>query len=113
MAESHPATETEASPVAATEEINEFESLLNREFKPKSDTAREAVQTAVRTLAEHALARTALISKDAVSSIEAIIAELDRKLSEQISLIIHHEDFKNLEGTLARPQLSRQQYGDR
>jgi type VI secretion system protein ImpC len=99
MAESHPATETEASPVAATEEISEFESLLNREFKPKSDTAREAVQTAVRTLAEQALARTALISKDAVSSIEALVAELDRKLSEQISLIIHHEDFKNLEGT--------------
>ena len=99
MAESRPATESEASPVAATEEINEFESLLNREFKPKSDTAREAVQTAVRTLAEHALAGTALISKDAVSSIEAIIAELDRKLSEQVSLIIHNEDFKNLEGT--------------
>ena len=56
MAESRSATETEASPVAATEEISEFESLLNREFKPKSDTAREAVQTAVRTLAEHALA---------------------------------------------------------
>ncbi|MGA7394351.1 MAG: type VI secretion system contractile sheath large subunit [Terrimicrobiaceae bacterium] len=99
MAESRSATETEASPVAATEEISEFESLLTREFKPKSDTAREAVQTAVRTLAEHALASTALISKDAVSSIEAIVAELDRKLSEQISLIIHNEDFKSLEGT--------------
>ena len=81
------------------EEVSEFDSLLNREFKPRTDSAREAVQTAVRTLAEQALARTALISKDAVSSIEAIVAELDRKLSEQISAIIHHEDFKALEGT--------------
>ncbi len=98
MAES-PATQGEAAPVTAAEEISEFESLLNRQFKPKTDSAREAVQTAVKTLAEQALARTSLISKDALSSIEAIIAELDRKLSEQISLIIHHEDFKALEGS--------------
>jgi type VI secretion system protein ImpC len=98
MAES-PATQGEAAPVTAAEEISEFESLLNRQFKPKTDSAREAVQTAVKTLAEQALARTALISRDAVSSIEAIIAELDRKLSEQISLIIHNEDFKAIEGT--------------
>jgi type VI secretion system protein ImpC len=99
MAESQRVTETETAPEAAAEEISEFESLLNRQFKPKSDSAREAVQAAVKTLAEQALARTALISKDAVSSIEAIIAELDRKLSEQISLIIHHENFKAIEGT--------------
>ena len=28
-----------------------------------------------------------------------MIAEIDRKLSEQINLIMHHEDFKALEGT--------------
>ena len=99
MAESPPLTESKSAPVAVEEEISEFDSLLNREFKPRTDSAREAVQTAVRTLAEQALAKTALISKDAVSSIQAIVAELDRKLSEQISAIIHHEDFKALEGT--------------
>jgi type VI secretion system protein ImpC len=99
MAESHATTEGEIAPLTEGVEVSEFESLLNREFKPKTDNAREAVQTAVRTLAEQALAKTALISKDAVRSIEAIIAELDRKLSEQISLIVHHEDFKSLEGT--------------
>ena len=30
---------------------SEFASLLNREFKPKSDKAREAVESAVQTLA--------------------------------------------------------------
>ena len=99
MAESSPATDSKSAPVAVEEEVSEFDSLLNREFKPRTDNAREAVQTAVRTLAEQALARTALIGKDAVSSIQAIVAELDRKLSEQISAIIHHEDFKALEGT--------------
>jgi type VI secretion system protein ImpC len=48
MAES-PATQSEAAPVTAAEEISEFESLLNRQFKPKTDSAREAVQTAVKT----------------------------------------------------------------
>ncbi len=89
------------APEAAAEalEPSEFESLLQKEFKPKTDRAREAVQSAVKTLAEQALAETALISEDAVRSIEAIIAEIDRKLSEQLNQIIHHEDFQALEGT--------------
>jgi type VI secretion system protein ImpC len=33
-----------------------------------------------------------------VQSIEAIIAQLDKKLTEQINLILHHEDFQKLEG---------------
>jgi type VI secretion system protein ImpC len=71
--------------------------LLQKEFKPKSEEARSAVQQAVRTLAEQALVQTKLISADAVKSIEAIIAEIDRKLSEQINLILHHADFQRLE----------------
>src|SRR5689334_4284669 len=80
-------------------ELNEFEALLNKEFKPKTDERKSAVQTAVRTLAEQALSATSLVSSDAIKSIEAIIAEIDRKLSEQINLIIHHPDFKALEGS--------------
>ncbi|MHC5061566.1 MAG: type VI secretion system contractile sheath large subunit [Planctomycetota bacterium] len=84
---------------AVTIEVNEFESLLKKEFKPKSDRAKEAITSAVQTLAEQALSETGLISDDAVRTTEAIIAELDRKLSEQVNLILHHEDFQKLEGT--------------
>src|SRR5438105_15877274 len=84
---------------AAPVELNEFESLLNKEFKPKTPERTSAVQSAVRTLAEQALSATTLISTDAVKSIEAIIAEIDKKLSQQINLILHHEDFKALEGS--------------
>ena len=80
-------------------EINEFEALLNQEFKPKNSVAQQAVQSAVRTLAEQALQDSALVSRDAIVTIEGIIAEIDRKLSEQINLIMHHESFKALEGT--------------
>jgi type VI secretion system protein ImpC len=78
--------------------VTEFDSLLKKEFKPKTDEAKEAVERAVRTLAEQALSQTQLINADVVKSIEAMIAELDKKLTEQINLILHHEDFQKLEG---------------
>ncbi|MBN1764902.1 MAG: type VI secretion system contractile sheath large subunit [Sedimentisphaerales bacterium] len=91
--------QAQAAPAGEVVEISEFESLLKKEFKPKSDQAKEAVQAAVKTLAEQALSQTALISDDAVRTIESMIAEIDKKLSEQINKIMHHEDFKQLEGT--------------
>lgn len=91
--------QSQGAPAGASVELNEFESLLNKEFKPKTDERKSAVQNAVRTLAEQALSATTLISSDAIKSIEAMIAEIDKKLSEQINLIIHHEDFKALEGS--------------
>src|SRR5271154_6898093 len=87
-----------AQPQPAPADTSEFESLLTKEFKPKSEAAQTAVQTAVRTLAEQALVGTALIGRDAVASIQAIIAELDRKLAEQVNVILHHPDFQKLEG---------------
>ncbi|MDB6122869.1 MAG: type secretion protein EvpB/VC family [Pedosphaera sp.] len=84
---------------ASTEVLSEFDSLLSKEFKPKTSEAKSAVQNAVQTLAAQALGATTLISDDAIKTIEAIIAEIDKKLSEQINLILHHEDFKALEGT--------------
>ena len=80
-------------------EMSEFEGLLQKEFKPKTDRAREEVQNAVKTLAAEALEQTTLISEDVVHSIEAMVAEIDKKLSEQINLIMHHQDFQKLEGT--------------
>src|SRR5437899_1309014 len=78
-------------------EPSELQQLLNKEFKPRSDAAKEAVETAVRTLAEQALAQTTLISADAIGTIEAMIAALDRKLSEQVNLIMHHKAFQEVE----------------
>lgn len=81
-----------------TFEGNELGALLQKEFKPKTDEAKSAVEQAVQTLAQQALVNTKVIGSDVVLSIEAIIAELDRKLSEQINLIMHHQDFQKLEG---------------
>src|SRR5438552_17939479 len=93
-----PKTEKAAAPSAAVVESGELDSLLQKEFRPKTDEAKEAVERAVRTLAEQALAQTQLIGADVVKSITAMIAEIDHKLSEQMNQILHHEDFQKLEG---------------
>jgi type VI secretion system protein ImpC len=80
-----------------TLEGNDFASLLKKEFKPKTDEAKSAVEQAVQTLAQQALANTQMISGDAIRSIEAMIAALDRKLTEQVNLVLHHENFQKLE----------------
>lgn len=81
----------------ATVEQSDFAALISREFSPKTDQAREAVDLAVKTLAEQALASAFTMSDDAYKSIEAIIGAIDTKLSEQINLILHHEAFQKLE----------------
>jgi type VI secretion system protein ImpC len=83
----------------ATEEVSEFEKLLERDFKPQGDGARDDIKSAVRTLAEQALVGTSLVSDDAVKTIQAIIAAIDAKLTEQINDIIHNEAFRTLEGS--------------
>lgn len=76
---------------------DEFASLLQKEFRPKSDAAKTAVEEAVKTLAEQALVNTDLVSDDALRSIEAIIAELDKTLTAQVNEIIHNSEFQQLE----------------
>ena len=81
----------------ATVESAGFADLLQKQFKPKSDRAKEDVEAAVRTLAHHALEKATLIGTDVLESIGALIAEIDKKLSQQINVIVHHPDFQSLE----------------
>jgi type VI secretion system protein ImpC len=89
--------ETELQSAQGALQYDEFSKLLQKEFRPKSDDARSAVEQAVKTLAAQALDQTRLIGDDVIASIQSIIAELDRKLSTQVNAILHHEDFQKLE----------------
>jgi len=89
--------EAQAAGEATAFGSTEFADLLQKEFRPKSDQAKTAVESAVKTLAEQALVNTALISDDALRSIEGIVAEIDKKLTEQVNLILHHQDFQQME----------------
>ena len=77
--------------------LDDFSTLLQKEFKPKSERARDAVANAVRTLAEQALRETGVISGDVLATIEALIAQIDQTLTGQINLILHSEPFQKVE----------------
>ncbi len=85
------------APAAAEVTIDDFSALLQKEFKPKSDEAKSRVEMAVRTLAEQALAGSNVMPGDVIGTIESMISALDRKLTEQVNLVIHHPDFQALE----------------
>ena len=91
-------TEAEVQAEAETLDASAFSSLLEKEFKPKSDRSKKAVEEAVKTLAANALEYTTLISSDVMESIEAMIAEIDKQLTDQVNLILHNEEFQKLEG---------------
>jgi len=93
----NPQQQGQAQPAATEQQLGEFQSLVQREFRPKTDAVRSAVVAAVQTLAEQALVETTLISDDAIRSIEAIIAQIDRKLTEQVNAVMHNQDFQQLE----------------
>lgn len=81
-----------------TLDVEGLSSLLKKEFKPKTEEAQSAVESAVKTLAEQALSSAVTISSDSYITIQNIIAEIDRKLSQQINVILHNEEFQKLEG---------------
>jgi type VI secretion system protein ImpC len=89
--------EAEALRESGTLEMSDFGSLLQKEFKPQSDKAKESVEVAVRTLAEQALAGTNLVTGDVLGTIQSLIAALDKKLTDQINLIMHTEEFQKVE----------------
>jgi type VI secretion system protein ImpC len=90
-------TKQAAEAAAVATQPDQFAALLQKEFKPKTDRARAEVERAVQTLAEQALSETAVISDDVIGTIKAIIAEIDKKLSDQVNLILHNERFQQLE----------------
>jgi type VI secretion system protein ImpC len=92
-----PTGESADAAQAETGASGDFERLLQRAFKPKTEKAKEAVETAVRTLAQQVLQDTQLVSDDALATIESMIARIDEKLSAQVNVILHDERFQKLE----------------
>ena len=84
------ATETQFAP-------DDFSALLRKEFKPNDDAKANRIEQAVSTLAQQALADANTLGSDVFSTMDAMRAAIDAKLSEQINKIIHHPDYQQLE----------------
>ena len=99
MAEEETTQQTQAEAEVQTLEPSAFSDLLQKEFRPRDKKRTDAVEKSVRTLAEHVLKDVIVPEKevDAVRTIEEIKKRIDEKLTAQINLILHHEDFQKLE----------------
>ena len=87
-----------ASQVAEVTELSEFESLLTGSFAVKEGSDKEvAIKSAVKILAEQALSNESLLSGDVLETINALVAAIDKKLTEQVNEILHNEKFKEVE----------------
>jgi type VI secretion system protein ImpC len=66
-------------------------------FRPQTERAKADIEAALRVSAQWALKNTALVSDDAIKTLQGLVGEIDRVLTEQIDLIIHDERFQKLE----------------
>jgi type VI secretion system protein ImpC len=80
-----------------TQNADDFSAVLKQSFRPKNEDAAKAVDTAIGTLVATALADSSLVKGDVLDTLEEMIAALDRKLTDQVNEIIHHEEFKKIE----------------
>ncbi len=76
---------------------DDFSALLQKEFKPNDEVRANRIETAVATLAQQALADANVLGADVFSTLDAIRSAIDKKLTDQVNAIIHHEDFQKLE----------------
>jgi len=89
--------EAEPQGSGATQDVDEFASLLKQSFKPRSERAETEIDNALNTLVKQALSDTSLIKEDVLDTIEEMIARLDEKLTAQVNEVIHAPEFQKLE----------------
>jgi len=73
-------------------------SLLRQSFRPRTEEAAGAVQQAVETLLGFARRNKVVIHADIIQTVDQLIAELDAKISKQLSKVLHDKKFQKLEG---------------
>lgn len=95
--------DAEQSAAAAAGQTTESESVLETIFREgirphdeqEKSQAAQLIETFVRTQMQPGM----VVSKDAQHSIDAWMAVIDQKISEQLNLVMHHEEFQKLEGS--------------
>ena len=73
--------------------------LLDQVLGATKQTERSRAEELIRALTEEALKGTVTFNRNLVVTFDRAIAEIDRKVSEQLNKIMHHERFLKLEGS--------------
>ncbi|KIT17899.1 type VI secretion system contractile sheath large subunit [Jannaschia aquimarina] len=83
----------------ALSELDEFSDILRQTIKPRSETAAKEVDNAVTALVREAMDDQTLVTEDVLDTLDAMLAKIDSKLSDQLNAIMHHDDFQALESS--------------
>ncbi len=79
---------------AELDELSEFSDILKQTIKPRTDIAAQEVDNAVVALVREALDDQSVVAEDMIDTVDAMLAKLDKKLSDQMNAIIHNEEFQ-------------------
>jgi len=85
--------------VTSLTDLDEFSDILKQTIKPRTDVAAKEVDNAVIALVREAIDDEDVIAEDVLDTLDAMLGKLDKKLSDQLNEIMHHEDFQNLESS--------------
>ncbi|WP_186805758.1 type VI secretion system contractile sheath domain-containing protein, partial [Neisseria sicca] len=77
---------------------NEFEQVVEKELKGKTEEGKRGVNNGVGRVGEEGLENGISISEETYESMEGIIGEVERKVCEEINVIVDDEDLEKLEG---------------
>jgi type VI secretion system protein ImpC len=90
---------TQASPLPASTGPAASVSILDQVVAATRQTAPDQAQDLVKNLLEQAMAGTVTFDKNLTRTFDQAIAAIDRKLSDQLNVIMHDPKFSALEGS--------------
>ncbi|MEL6915898.1 MAG: type VI secretion system contractile sheath large subunit [Pseudomonadota bacterium] len=80
-------------------ELEDFSAILKQTINPTTEVAEKAIDNALATVVQTAMADQSLIDDDVIDTLQAMIAGIDQQLSAQVNEILHDEDFQTLESS--------------
>ncbi len=78
-------------------ELDEFSDILKQTIKPRTEEAAKEVDNAVVALVREAMSDSSVIADDVIDTINAMLARIDQKLTDQVNKIIHAPEFQHIE----------------
>lgn len=88
-----------AAAPAAAQETSILDSIIDQSRAARTDSERARARDLISELVNEVMQGQVTVSQDLVASIEARIAAIDKALSEQLSAVMHDENFQKLEGS--------------
>lgn len=94
-------TELKSAPQAAAAEgeTSLLDQIISKSRIAKTDTERDRTRDLITELVNQVTEGQLTISADAIASLDARVADIDKLISDQLSAIMHQPEFQKLEGS--------------